>query len=105
MDKKESIYKDTAQLASAASGIYDQAYLSYSTLIADAMKSKPTQRQAERILDGILDFCYDKRFQVLFKQFCKHIYQFYPDSAVDYIKIYRDQLEEDEQSENDNINL
>ena len=104
MDKKESLYSDTSQMIKAASQIYDKAYDSYSALVSNAMKDRPSQKQAEHILDGMLDFCYDERFQILYRQFCRYIYRLYPEVAVDYVRIFRDQIGDDEKNEHDDNN-
>ena len=103
MDKKE-LYQDTSYLVKAANEIYDRAYSDYSEMVSNAMKGTPTQKQAEHILDGMLDFCYDERFQILYRQFCKYIYRLYPEVAVDYVRIFRDQIGEDDNNEHDDNN-
>lgn len=102
MDKKESLFKDTSHLVKAANEIYERAYSDYSEMVSNAMKGTPTQKQAEHILDGMLDFCYDERFQILYRQFCRYIYRLYPEVAVDYVRIFRDQIGEDENEHDDN---
>lgn len=47
------------------------------------------EQQIEHILDGILDFAGDERFQELFKKLCCHIYGHYPRQVIDYITMYK----------------
>ena len=76
--------------------IYDNAY----TIYTDAVNSliaveKPSEHEVERILDGLLDFCWDIRFLDLFKRLCRYIYPMYPLLVTDYVHLYDLQYEED----------
>ena len=99
MTDKEALYKETASLVKTGQMIYERAYSDYSARVASVLKEQPSQKQAEKLLDGLLDFCSDKRFQTLFRRLCKHIYKYYPGCAIDYIMIYREQMEESESNE------
>ena len=43
----------------------------------------------EKILDSLLDFGDDERFYELFRKLCRHVYTKHPDTAVEYLNIFR----------------
>lgn len=99
MTDKEALYKETASLVKTGQMIYERAYSDYSARVASVLKEQPSQKQAEKLLDGLLDFCSDERFRILFRQVCQHTYKYYPGCVIEYIKIYRDHMEESESNE------
>jgi hypothetical protein len=44
----------------------------------------------ERLIDGMLDFCFDKEMLVLYKKICRYYFAIDPDTTVSYIYAYRD---------------
>lgn len=42
----------------------------------------------ERVLDGVLDFCFDSKMLGLFKRLCRYYFQINPEATVDYIRFY-----------------
>lgn len=75
--------------------IRDFAYAQYSEevkcLLAD---TSPSQKQVELVMDGLLDFCGEERFLVLFKEVCRHLLPSHPSIVQEYIQLYRTQYEE-----------
>ena len=76
--------------------IYDNAFSIYTDAVNSLIASKkPSEHEAERILDGLLDFCGDIRFLDLFKRLCRYIYPMYPLLVTDYVDLYDLQYEKD----------
>lgn len=76
--------------------IYDNAYTIYTDAVNSLIAAeKPSEHEVERILDGLLDFCWDIRFLDLFKRLCRYIYPMYPHLVTDYVHFYSSQYEED----------
>ncbi len=48
------------------------------------------QHRIERILDGMLDFRFDKDMLVLYKRLCRHYYGIDQNAATKYVYAYRD---------------
>lgn len=44
----------------------------------------------ERLLDGMLDFCFDEEMVALYKKICRYYFVIAPDTTVSYIYAYRD---------------
>lgn len=75
--------------------IYDNAFSIYTDAVNSLIASKkPIEHEAERILDGLLDFCGDIRFLDLFKRLCRYIYSIYSLLVTDYLHWYILQYEE-----------
>ena len=51
----------------------------------------------ERLLDYILTYCGDEKMLLLFKKLCRHYYKIDPVATAEYVTIYRDMWEEDNQ--------
>ena len=51
------------------------------------------EKQIERIMDGLLDFCDEQRFLKLYKELCRHIFDRYPQLVGEHISIYRSLFE------------
>ena len=47
-------------------------------------------KRIERLLDGILDFCFDIDMLRLYKKLCRHYFQIDPQATAFYIHAYRD---------------
>ena len=54
------------------------------------------KNEIEKILDSLLDFGDDARFFGLFRKLCRHVYTQHPDSAVEYVNIFRMMFGSDE---------
>ena len=52
-------------------------------------RSKDSKR-IERLLDSILDFCFDSGMLLLYKKLCRYYFQIDPQATAFYIYAYRD---------------
>ena len=86
---------DIKELCVRLQAVRDFAYAQYSEevecLLADA---SPSQNQVEHLMDGLLDFCGEERFLLLFKEICLHLLPSHPSTVQEYIHLYRTQYEE-----------
>ena len=92
MSNQDATIKD---LCVRLQAVRDFAYAQYSEevkcLLAD---TSPTQKQAEHLMDGLLDFCDEERFLKLLKEVCRYLLPLYPSTVQEYIQLYRTQYEE-----------
>ena len=64
--------------------------------VEDILKTQSLDPQRiERLLDGLLDFCFDDRILALYKKACRYYFQMDPRATVSYIYAYRDIWDED----------
>lgn len=53
------------------------------------------KRRIERILDGMLDFCFDKDMLELYRKLCKYYYAIDQTAAAEYVFLYRNTYDSD----------
>ena len=68
------------------SALYQQYSRTVDLVIAGEITEKA---EIEKVLDSLLDFGDDERFFVLFRKLCRHVYTQHPDTAVEYVNIFR----------------
>lgn len=72
-------------------GLARQANAEYSVEVDAVIRSQSRDIQRiERLLDGILDFCFDPAMLQLFKKLCRHYYTIDPAATAFYVHAYRD---------------
>jgi len=64
-------------------------------IIASGCKDR---RRIEHVLDGMLDFGFDKRMHELYRRLCKYYFNIHQVAAVEYVRSYRDMWETKVQS-------
>ena len=86
-----TINKDFIAAARKVSKLAAQAVSGYlpavNAVIASGCKDK---RRIERLLDFMLDFCWDKQMLELYKRLCRYYYKIDPHAAAGYVIAYRD---------------
>ena len=104
--------KNTDELLSSVSDtinnlnqLRDQAYQQYSALIQMVVHNEITEeKQLERIMDSLLDFCDDPRFLSLYKRLCRHIFVRFPQLVGEHVSLYHSLFESGkEKSESPNV--
>ena len=81
------------QLEELKGGLYQQ----YSRTVDLVIDGEITEKaDIEKILDSLLDFGDDERFYELFRKLCRHVYTKHPDTAVEYVNIFRMMFGDDE---------
>ncbi len=91
MEYNNPTFEIIKELVLKSEELYDRAYCLYAPEVSSIL-NKPivSCEHAENLLDNLLTFCEDKRCMELYRQVCRHLYQYYPDSAVFYAKLYID---------------
>ncbi len=91
MKSKGRVPNKITALAKKISGLASKAVASYSpeveAIISSGCKEK---RRIEVVLDGMLDFCWDKKTLGLYKKLCKYYYGIDQRATVGYVYAYRD---------------
>lgn len=52
-------------------------------------------RRIERLLDGMLDFCFDEEMLRWYKKLCRHYFEIDPAVTASYIYAYRDMWDDE----------
>lgn len=48
------------------------------------------EKEIERVIDVLLDYCYDDKMLLLFKKLCRYYYEINPIATYEYVNIYRE---------------
>lgn len=78
------------ELASQAASLYSREV---DLIIVSGCKDK---RRIERILEGMLDFCFDKSMLGLYRKLCRYYYDINPRGTAEYVYAYRNMWERSE---------
>ena len=75
-----------------------QAVREYTPVVESIVRSRSRDiQQIEHTLDGLLGFCGNEPALDLFKTLCRHYWEIDPVATADYINIYREQWDSDEE--------
>ena len=95
---KEKQLDGFKELAESLNQNTQQAYDIYKLAVSRICEVNiQDQNQIEHFLDYILDYCYDEKMLLLFKKLCRHYYKIDPIATAEYVAIYKDMWEEDNQ--------
>ena len=85
------------ELASAVVNLARRAVAEYAPVV-DALVENPSPdvSDIERMLDGLLDFCFDPEVLRLFKRLCRHYHRIDPAATAEYVASYRRMWDSDE---------
>ena len=68
-----------------------QAHTAYSADVDAVVRGQSRDiRRIERLLDGMLGFCFDPAMLLQFKKLCRHYYAIDPTATASYVYAYRD---------------
>ena len=70
--------------------IKEVAYKQYKPIVSDLCSRVAPLDEIERILDRMLDFCWDDAFLGLFKDVCRHYFEIYPVMIAYQVNSYRE---------------
>ena len=76
--------------------IEQRAVQEYRPLVNDILQtSSRDAQQIERTLDGLLDFCGQEPVLLMYRQLCRHYWQFDQAATAFYINAYRERWDSD----------
>lgn len=85
------------KLALAQQQLARQAEQLYSVEVDALLREKCRDPQhIERLLDGMLDFCFDDEMLLLFKKLCRYYFKIDPVATASYVYAYREMWDEEE---------
>jgi hypothetical protein len=58
-------------------------------------------QQIERLLDGMLDFCFDPAMLCLYKKLCRYYSEIDPEATASYVYAYREMWDEEGEANKD----
>jgi hypothetical protein len=86
------------ELAGARQRLAVQALQQYAREVDDVLRKKDSNPQRiEHLLDGMLDFCFDKDVLRLYKKLCRYYFKIDPEATASYVYAYREMWDEREE--------
>lgn len=83
--------RDIGALAESRSDLTRRAVAEYAPVVDTIVSTRSRDvRHIERILDGLLDFCFAPEALLLYKKLCRHYFCINPAAAVEYVCVYRE---------------
>lgn len=96
----DTLLDNVSSLAKQMQGLARQAHAEYSREVdAVILDGSRDPRRIERLLDGILDFCFDPEMLQLYKKLCRHYFSIDPAATAEYIHAYRDMWDSEQKKD------
>lgn len=81
-------------LVSRLEAIQEQGLELYSKLADEIINDRITDpRKIELVLDGLLDFSYSDRYEILYKKICRHIFRRHTLLVEEHVAMFRERME------------
>ena len=75
----------------------EQALVVYTPMVEDICSRKSVSaKELENVLDWLVSICISDDMTGLFKRVCRHFYYQYPELITDYVYLYKEMYEDDE---------
>ncbi|MBI3987699.1 MAG: hypothetical protein HY343_12305 [Lentisphaerae bacterium] len=96
----DTLLENVSALAKQMQGLARRAHAEYSREVdAVLLDGSRDPRRIERLLDGILDFCFDTETLQLYKKLCRHYFAIDPAATAEYIYAYREMWDSEQKKE------
>lgn len=90
MDNYQNAMEELKDIVEGISRLRDTAYSQYSVLVGQVLNDQITEEhRLEQIMDGLCDFCDERRFIELYRSLCRHIYYQYPQLVGEHVAMFR----------------
>jgi len=96
----DTLLENITALARQMQGLARQAQAAYSAEVeAVILSGSRDPRRIERLLDGILGFCFDPTMLLLYKKLCRHYFSIDPLATSEYVYAYRDMWDSEQEKD------
>ena len=92
----DDLVKSIGELAKARNQLTRQAEQQYVSEVEDVLRTQCRDpNRIERLLDGILDFCFDAAMLRVYRKLCRYYFTIDSGATVSYVNAYRDMCDEE----------
>jgi hypothetical protein len=92
----DGLVKSIGELAKARNQLAHQAEQQYAPEVEDVLRTQCRDtNHIERLLDGILDFCFDPAMLRVYRKLCRYYFTIAPGATVSYVNAYREMWDEE----------
>lgn len=83
------------ELAESIEKITQDAFIKYEVQVDRIYHNTvKDEKEIERVIEILLDYCYDDKMLLLFKRLCRYYYEINPIATFEYVNIYREMWDE-----------
>jgi hypothetical protein len=87
----QNLLKGFTPIVASMKQIAEEAVKIYAPQVEAIIKTQSTDNQRiEKLLDGMLDFCFADKMLWHFKKLCRYYYTINPQATAEYILTYKD---------------
>ena len=87
----DDLVQSIGEIAKTRDQLAHQAEKRYALEVEGILRSQSRDpRQIERLLDGMLDFCFDPAMLCLYKKLCRYYFEIAPEATASYVYAYRE---------------
>jgi hypothetical protein len=91
----DDLVRSIAELAKARNQLAHQAEQQYAPEVEGVLRTQCCDpNRIERLLDGILDFCFEPPMLRVYRKLCRYYFTIDPEATVSYVNAYRDMWDE-----------
>ena len=92
----DDLVQSIGEIARARDQLARQAEKQYALEVEDILRTQcRDSRRIERLLDGMLDFCFDPAMLCLYKKLCRYYFEIDPRATASYVYAYRDMWDDE----------
>ena len=96
----DDLVQSIGEIAKTGEQLARQAEKQYALEVEDILRTQSRDpRQIERLLDGMLDFCFDPAMLRLYKKLCRYYFEIDPKATASYVYAYRDMWDDEGEAE------
>lgn len=104
--KLDDLVQSIGEIARARDQLARQAEKQYALEVEDVLRTRCRDpRRIERLLDGMLDFCFDPAMLCLYKKLCRYYFEIDPEATASYVNAYRELWDDEERPKSERRSL
>ncbi len=100
-DETNKDFEEILELLRGLQSLNDEAYALYKPMVIQLCKRNATEAEVVDVLEGLLNFCMDERFVLLYRTVCHRYYPKYTQMICEYVRLYFDLYPNEETDEED----
>jgi hypothetical protein len=102
----DDLVQSIGEIARARDQLARQAEKQYALEVEDILRTQCRDpRRIERLLDGLLDFCFDPAMLCLYKKLCRYYFEIDPRATASYVNAYRELWDDAERPKSERRSL
>jgi hypothetical protein len=98
----EEVLDGFKELAESIKKNTQEAFEIYEVQVDRICRNKvKDEKEIERVIEVLLNYCYDDKMLLLFKRLCQYYYEINPNVTYEYVNIYRELWDEESLDKNE----